>query len=211
MKTPTESYCRCRPLSTATTPASPLAQRTSSLSARRQTWCVELSLCSYQTVYFSLLLFPLSLFPFPLFHHDVMAPPGSHLLSRSAQTKARIVLNMVVTMFSEYCADKFSVQPVAVLQADGTKDVYPVRACSSTCPCYLSIYLDLALVLVLLLSLSCCVMSHFCGLTCCRRSIIGWRRLRAQISTSAWVLRKTRCAAPPLSLHAVPLSLSSVR
>ncbi|KAJ3298168.1 hypothetical protein HK104_011089 [Borealophlyctis nickersoniae] len=40
-------------------------------------------------------------------------------------TKAKIVLNTVVTMYSQYCAQKFSVEPVEVVQADGTATVFP--------------------------------------------------------------------------------------
>lgn len=40
-------------------------------------------------------------------------------------TKAKIVLNMIVTMFSEYCAEKFTVEPVDVISADGSKASYP--------------------------------------------------------------------------------------
>ncbi|KAL3308446.1 hypothetical protein Ciccas_013023, partial [Cichlidogyrus casuarinus] len=39
--------------------------------------------------------------------------------------KASIALDTVVTMFSEYCGEQFSVEPVEVLQADGTKQDYP--------------------------------------------------------------------------------------
>ncbi|KAJ4791949.1 Phenylalanine--tRNA ligase beta subunit [Rhynchospora pubera] len=40
-------------------------------------------------------------------------------------TKATIVLNTVVTMFSEYCQKKFEVEPVEVLYPDGKTMVYP--------------------------------------------------------------------------------------
>ncbi|RKO85185.1 B3/4 domain-containing protein [Blyttiomyces helicus] len=40
-------------------------------------------------------------------------------------TKAKVVLNTVVTMFSEYCSEKFTVEPVEVVHADGTSVVYP--------------------------------------------------------------------------------------
>ncbi|KAJ3137068.1 hypothetical protein HDU90_002239 [Geranomyces variabilis] len=40
-------------------------------------------------------------------------------------TKAKIVLNTVVTMFSQYCAKPFTVEPVEVVNADGTTVVYP--------------------------------------------------------------------------------------
>ncbi|KAJ1675675.1 phenylalanine--tRNA ligase subunit beta [Spiromyces aspiralis] len=39
-------------------------------------------------------------------------------------TKANIVLNTVVAMFSQYCAEPFSVEPV-VVEIDGRKEVYP--------------------------------------------------------------------------------------
>ncbi len=34
-------------------------------------------------------------------------------------TKAKVVLNTVVTMFAEYCATPFEVEPVEVVDADG--------------------------------------------------------------------------------------------
>ncbi|KAJ3054202.1 hypothetical protein HK097_002425 [Rhizophlyctis rosea] len=40
-------------------------------------------------------------------------------------TKAKIVLNTVVTMFSQYTKEKFTVEPVEVTQADGSKTRYP--------------------------------------------------------------------------------------
>ncbi|KAI8817741.1 uncharacterized protein EV422DRAFT_214421 [Fimicolochytrium jonesii] len=40
-------------------------------------------------------------------------------------TKAKIVLNTVVAMFSQYCAKPFTVEPVEVTNADGKKVVYP--------------------------------------------------------------------------------------
>ncbi|KAI9005247.1 hypothetical protein BC832DRAFT_556757 [Gaertneriomyces semiglobifer] len=40
-------------------------------------------------------------------------------------TKAKIVLNTIVTMFSEYCAEQFTVEPVEVINADGSSVVYP--------------------------------------------------------------------------------------
>jgi phenylalanyl-tRNA synthetase beta chain len=40
-------------------------------------------------------------------------------------TKAKIVLNTIVTLFSEYCADKFTVEPVDVVQANGDVTTYP--------------------------------------------------------------------------------------
>lgn len=40
-------------------------------------------------------------------------------------TKAKIVLNTMVTMFSEYCANKFEVEPVEVLSANGVSSIYP--------------------------------------------------------------------------------------
>ncbi|XP_039114555.1 phenylalanine--tRNA ligase beta subunit, cytoplasmic [Dioscorea cayenensis subsp. rotundata] len=40
-------------------------------------------------------------------------------------TKAKIVLNMMVTMFSEYCQEKFEVEPVAVVHSDGSTSIYP--------------------------------------------------------------------------------------
>ncbi|KAM0950056.1 putative phenylalanine--tRNA ligase [Dioscorea sansibarensis] len=40
-------------------------------------------------------------------------------------TKAKIVLNMMVTMFSEYCQEKFEVEPVEVVHSDGNTSIYP--------------------------------------------------------------------------------------
>ena len=39
--------------------------------------------------------------------------------------KAEIVLDTMVTMFSEYCENKFEVEAVEVTQLDGTKHIYP--------------------------------------------------------------------------------------
>ncbi|KAI8619954.1 hypothetical protein BC830DRAFT_1078205, partial [Chytriomyces sp. MP71] len=40
-------------------------------------------------------------------------------------TKAKVVLNTVVTTFSEYCKEKFTVEPVEVVQTDGESVLYP--------------------------------------------------------------------------------------
>lgn len=40
-------------------------------------------------------------------------------------TKARIVLDTLVTMFSEYCAEPFTVEPAEVVYHDGREHVYP--------------------------------------------------------------------------------------
>jgi phenylalanyl-tRNA synthetase beta chain len=40
--------------------------------------------------------------------------------------KAEIVLDTMVTMFSEYCTPQFEVEAVEVTQVDGSKRVYPV-------------------------------------------------------------------------------------
>eukprot|EP01135_Chromosphaera_perkinsii_P004649 Nk52_evm42s292 gene=Nk52_evmTU42s292 len=40
-------------------------------------------------------------------------------------TKAKVVLNTVVAMFSEYCKDKYSYEPVDVIEVDGTTHTYP--------------------------------------------------------------------------------------
>ncbi|CAJ0748725.1 10532_t:CDS:2, partial [Entrophospora sp. SA101] len=40
-------------------------------------------------------------------------------------SKAKIVLNTVVTMFSEYCEQPFTVEPVEVIYPDGTCHTYP--------------------------------------------------------------------------------------
>ncbi|CAL5038706.1 unnamed protein product [Urochloa decumbens] len=44
-------------------------------------------------------------------------------------TKAKIVLNTMVTGFSEYCENKFEVEPVEVVDHDGGKSVYPDLSC----------------------------------------------------------------------------------
>lgn len=41
-------------------------------------------------------------------------------------TKAKITLDTLVTMFSEYCKDQFEVEPVEVEQCDGSVTQYPV-------------------------------------------------------------------------------------
>ncbi|KAJ0977378.1 hypothetical protein J5N97_012852 [Dioscorea zingiberensis] len=40
-------------------------------------------------------------------------------------TKAKTVLNTMVTMFSEYCKEKFEVEPVEVVHSDGNTNIYP--------------------------------------------------------------------------------------
>ncbi|XP_057474168.1 phenylalanine--tRNA ligase beta subunit, cytoplasmic-like [Actinidia eriantha] len=40
-------------------------------------------------------------------------------------TKAKIVLNTMVTMFSVYCQSKFEVEPVEVVYSDGKSSIYP--------------------------------------------------------------------------------------
>ncbi|XP_039146781.1 phenylalanine--tRNA ligase beta subunit, cytoplasmic-like [Dioscorea cayenensis subsp. rotundata] len=40
-------------------------------------------------------------------------------------TKVKIVLNTYVTMFSEYCQEKFEVEPVTVVHSDGCTSIYP--------------------------------------------------------------------------------------
>ncbi|GJN35522.1 hypothetical protein PR202_gb24307 [Eleusine coracana subsp. coracana] len=44
-------------------------------------------------------------------------------------TKANIILNTMVTMFAEYCENKFEVEPVEVMYHDGSKTVYPDLSC----------------------------------------------------------------------------------
>ena len=39
--------------------------------------------------------------------------------------KCEIVLDTVVTMFSEYCGSKFEIEAVEVTQTDGSKHIYP--------------------------------------------------------------------------------------
>ncbi|KAG2482402.1 hypothetical protein HYH03_018663 [Edaphochlamys debaryana] len=46
-------------------------------------------------------------------------------------TKAKVVLNTVVTMFAEYCERPFEVEPVEVVDAFGAKTVYPDLSCRS--------------------------------------------------------------------------------
>lgn len=40
-------------------------------------------------------------------------------------TKANVVLNTIIAMFSQYCADKFTVEPVKVTMPDGVTTQYP--------------------------------------------------------------------------------------
>lgn len=40
-------------------------------------------------------------------------------------TKAKTVVNTIVTMFSQYCDEPFSFEPVEVVNPDGTREVYP--------------------------------------------------------------------------------------
>ena len=42
--------------------------------------------------------------------------------------KAEVVLDTVVTMFSEYCASKFEIEPIQVINVDGSTHVYPKLA-----------------------------------------------------------------------------------
>jgi len=44
-------------------------------------------------------------------------------------TKAKVALNTVVCMFSEYCSSPFEVEPVEVIDASGSKAVYPELNC----------------------------------------------------------------------------------
>lgn len=44
-------------------------------------------------------------------------------------TKANIVLNTMVAMFSEYCENKFEVEPVEVVSYDGSTAIYPDLSC----------------------------------------------------------------------------------
>ncbi|VAH17527.1 unnamed protein product [Triticum turgidum subsp. durum] len=44
-------------------------------------------------------------------------------------TKANIVLNTMVAMFSEYCENKFEVEPVEVVSHDGSTAIYPDLSC----------------------------------------------------------------------------------
>lgn len=44
-------------------------------------------------------------------------------------TKANIVLNTMVAMFSEYCENKFEVEPVKVVSYDGSTTIYPDLSC----------------------------------------------------------------------------------
>jgi phenylalanyl-tRNA synthetase beta chain len=41
------------------------------------------------------------------------------------ETKLEIVLNMVATMFSEYCGDKYSIEPIKIILPDGTTRITP--------------------------------------------------------------------------------------
>lgn len=40
-------------------------------------------------------------------------------------TKTKIVLDTIVTMFSVYCSEPFSIESAEVIQANGSKTVYP--------------------------------------------------------------------------------------
>jgi phenylalanyl-tRNA synthetase beta chain len=44
-------------------------------------------------------------------------------------TKAKVVLNTIVTMFSLYCAKPFTVEPVEVVYPDGSKHIVPDLSC----------------------------------------------------------------------------------
>jgi len=44
-------------------------------------------------------------------------------------TKAKVVLNMVVCMFSEYCEKPFTIEPVDVIRPDGSTETYPDLSC----------------------------------------------------------------------------------
>lgn len=46
--------------------------------------------------------------------------------------RAKIVLDTLVTMFSQYCAKPFTVEPVEVQRADGAIEIYPVRKNEAT-------------------------------------------------------------------------------
>ncbi len=43
-------------------------------------------------------------------------------------TKAKVVLNTVVCMFAEYCSQPFQVEPVEVVNADGSREGGPRTA-----------------------------------------------------------------------------------
>lgn len=65
-------------------------------------------------------------------------------------TKAKTVLNTVVTMFSEYCSTPFEVEPVEVVDASGATAVYPdlsertIKVAASYVNRYIGIDLDAA-------------------------------------------------------------------
>lgn len=40
-------------------------------------------------------------------------------------TKAHVVLNMVVTMFSEYCTNPFTIEPVRIIHSNGQEELSP--------------------------------------------------------------------------------------
>ncbi|KAI0547564.1 phenylalanyl-tRNA synthetase [Xylaria curta] len=46
-------------------------------------------------------------------------------LTATDRTKLEIICNAMVTMFSQYCAEPFTVEPVLIKEADGTKVVTP--------------------------------------------------------------------------------------
>ncbi|TFK75783.1 phenylalanyl-tRNA synthetase [Pluteus cervinus] len=48
------------------------------------------------------------------------------------ETKLNIVVNIVATMFSEYCAEPYNIEPVKVIYPDGQEKIYPNLAKRST-------------------------------------------------------------------------------
>jgi len=46
-------------------------------------------------------------------------------ITATDRTKAIITLNTICAMFAEYCADKFAIEPVEIVEADGKKNIYP--------------------------------------------------------------------------------------
>eukprot|EP01132_Coremiostelium_polycephalum_P002918 gene2918-3636_t len=46
-------------------------------------------------------------------------------ITATDRTKANVVLNIMLTMFSEYCKEPFTMEQVEVIEADGTSQLYP--------------------------------------------------------------------------------------
>ena len=61
-------------------------------------------------------------------HHSRISTGTKNIFIESTATdltKAIVVLDTIVTLFSEYCSEKFSIEPVEVVQVDGSVIAYP--------------------------------------------------------------------------------------